>query len=200
MTLRIPMLMICLGLFVLNINAQENPFPNEIEGLQFTKQERFKDLKFLVSTKDDVISIFGRQCAISCQYDNNWDVQFSYVTKEEKRLRVKNGVTLTYKVRPEFIGKLKDVDLVPRKPHVLSESLVIPKGLYCKIPSEFPNPEKIMVCWDGSTLAYRISSQDDPGGEYKKNEVFMITYGFSNANRENMFETEPERVEPVEKQ
>ena len=180
----------------MNISAQDNPFPNEIEGLQFTKQATFRSLKFLVSTKDDIASIFGRQCVESCRYDDNWDAEFYYVTKDEKGIVDRNGVRLIYKVRPEFIGKLMGVEFVPRKLHILPESLVFPKGLYCKIPTEFPNPEKIKVCWDGNVIDYRFYSEDDPGGRYKKNEVFVITYGISNENRKNMFETEPELAEP----
>jgi hypothetical protein len=195
---RILLFSICLSIFLINVSAQDNPFPNEIDGLKFTKQATFRGFKFLVSTKDDIASIFGRHCDERCRYDDNWDVQFSYVTKEEKQLRVKNGVTLTYKVRPEFIGKLISVDFVPRKPQILPESLVIPKGLYCLIPTgpRYPNPEKIMACWDGSSLGYRISTQDDLSGEYKKNEVVVVTYGASTANRDNIYETEPERAKP----
>lgn len=191
---------ICLLLFLVNVSAQDNPFPNELDGLQFTKRDKFRDLKFLVSTKDDVASVFGRHCVDGCQFDGNWDVEFSYVTRDEKDIVTKNGIKLTYKVRPEFIGKLKDVQLTPLKPHVLPDSLVVPKGLYCRIPSEYPNPEKIKICWDRSVTAYRIFSEDDPAGRYKKNEVVVISYVISNENRKNMFETEPEHVGPTEKQ
>lgn len=195
---KVILLSICLGLFLINISAQDNPFPNEIDGLQFTKRDKFRDLKFLISTKDDVASVFGRHCAEGCQYDGNWDVEFSYVTKDEKHVVTKNGVKLTYKVRGEFIGKLRDVQLTPLKPHILSESLVFPKGLYCRIPAEpnHPNPEKIKICWDRSVTAYRIFSEDDPGGRYKKNEIIVISYVISDEKRKNMFETEPQPAEP----
>jgi hypothetical protein len=196
MRLRIIFLSICLGLFLISVSAQDNPFPNEIEGLQFTKQATFRSLKFLISTKDDIASVFGRNCVHTCRYDDNWDIEFSYVTKDEKDVAAKYGVKLTYKVRREFIGKVKDIDLLPRKPHILSESLVFPKGLYCRIPTEYPNPEKIKVCWDGSVTACRMYSENDPAGRHKKNEVIVITYTISNENRKNMFETGPEPAGP----
>jgi hypothetical protein len=195
---RIILLSICLGIFLTNASAQENPFPNEIDGLQFTKQATFRSLKFLISTKEDIASVVGHNCAAVCKYDDNWDIEFAFVDKGTKGTKTSNAIRTIYKVRAEYLGKLLSVRFTPRTPHILPESLVFPKDLQCSRPgdSKSLDTQKFKACWDDRVIAYHMYSEDDSQGKYRKNEIVDIFYGISNQNLEDILSTEPEPAEP----
>ena len=111
MTTRLVFLLVCVGLFIVNSAAQEIEFPNEVEGLQFTKQEKFKNLELLVSTRDDVIAAFGEKCVNGCDYDEDWKMDFAYVNEGWSIGPTVNGVKPASKPRPEFVGKLASITL-----------------------------------------------------------------------------------------
>ncbi|HMS41797.1 MAG TPA: hypothetical protein PKE69_16315, partial [Pyrinomonadaceae bacterium] len=55
-----------------------NTYPNELEGYKFFDKGKLKGLKLTVSTKEDVIKIFGSDCESGCDYDEIWKIDFSY--------------------------------------------------------------------------------------------------------------------------
>jgi len=187
---KFPLVFICLILSSVTLAAQENPFLNEIEGLQFSKQEKFKGLRFLSSTREDVLSVFGSDCAAECNYDESWNIAFRYIDNKTKGSKTEGRITLLYNARPEFYGKLQGVTLSPRKKYILPETAVFPKGLQCK-SAAFPRESEIEACWDGTTLAYYFYSEDDPKGAFKKNELVLVRYEISHDNFMNILESEP---------
>jgi len=185
--------LICLVLSLVDIHAQENPFPNELEGLQFMKRDKFKDLKFLVSTKDDVAALFGKDCVYDCDYDDDWRIVFSYLTSGSAQAEVRNGQNLVFNIRPEFVGKLAIIDLKPRRPVILPETVAFPAGLQCDMRNGRAQV-KITVCMDTSRLVYQIYAEGDAGGKYQKNEIIMITYNPSAIRMRNAFESVPRKL------
>lgn len=193
MVRRLVLPLICLVLFLVDASAQENPFPNELEGLQFSKQNKFKDLKFLASTKSDVTALFGKDCAYGCNYDDDWRVVFSYLTSRSAHAEVQRGQHLVFEIRPEFVGKLAIVDLKPRRPVILPETVVFPADLECDTRNGAAQ-SMIKVCGDTSRLLYQVYAEADAGGKYQKNEIIMITYNASAIRMRNVFESVPRKL------
>ena len=50
----------------------------ELKGFEFYNEGKLKSLKIGVSTKADVVKIFGEKCAITCDYDEKWVIEFDY--------------------------------------------------------------------------------------------------------------------------
>jgi hypothetical protein len=97
--------------FALQVSAQENAVQNKAEIFQLFKKENLKELKFLVSTKEDVKALFGEKCESECDFGKNWWIRFTYVNKDWLGIRYyqkdqpRNKVWIT-KPKPEFVGKL----------------------------------------------------------------------------------------------
>jgi hypothetical protein len=180
MTFRIAFLSVCLGLFVVNSPAQETAFPNEIDGLQFTKQEKFKDLKLLVSTRDNVIAAFGEKCVNGCDYDNDWKIDFAYVDEGWSITDTIDGVNAVFKPRPEFVGKLASFTFRPRRTVVMPRSTK-PSGLMCSpaASSQGSLAFKSVVCMDKRSLSYVIYDEDNEAAKFHKNEIAVISYSTS---------------------
>lgn len=185
MTTRLVFLLICLGLFCVSAAAQETAFPNEVDGLQFTKQEKFKDLELLVSTRDNVMAAFGEKCVNGCDYDDDWKIDFAYVNEGWSITDTANGVRTVSKPRPEFVGKLASITFRPRR------AVMMPRAsgaseLRCSpaASSQGSLAFKSVLCMDDRVLAYIIYDEDNETANFRKNQIHVITYGLSQeANR-----------------
>lgn len=178
MTIKIGFLLVCLGLFVVSAAAQVKVANNEIEGFQFSTQEKVKDLTLLVSSKDDVMAIFGKDCLNGCRFNDDWDIDFAYVGAGWSTTKMEKGVNVVYKPKPEFIDKLADINFRPRKAIVLPESTFFPPGLTCNkaTTSQGTLQFKSLVCSDKQAVYYLIYDENDPNGKYQKNQIHHISY------------------------
>ena len=102
--------------------AQNNPYPNELQGFEFFGKGKLKGLKLGVSTKETVKSIFGEECEYFCDYDKDWTVTFSYydidLMKEEAD---ENGKKTVYYIDSKYLYKLRSIELRPKKQISLAE-------------------------------------------------------------------------------
>lgn len=189
MTIRMLILLICLGLFQLTSIAQVSLSQNEIEGFRFSAQDRVKDLTLLVSSKDDVMAIFGKDCVNGCRFNEDWDISFAYVNAGWSRTRMENGVKVVYKPKPEFLDKLADINFSPKKAIVLPESTFFPPGLKCDKAdsSQGALHFKSLVCTDKQILFYLIYDETDPNGKYQKNQIHHISYTGAEKLEEGIF-------------
>ena len=177
MTIRMLILLVCLGLFQLTSVAQVNVSDNEIEGFRFSTQDRVKDLTLLVSSKDDVMALFGKDCVNGCNFNDDWDISFAYVNSGWSTTKMENGVKVVYKPKPEFLDKLTDINFSPKKAIVLPEPTYYPPGLKCDkaATGQGTLQFKSLVCTD-QTLFYLIYDETDPDGKYQKNQIHHISY------------------------
>ncbi len=97
-------------------------FTNELDGYKFFSGGRIDTLRLGVSTKADVDKIFGSDCRHNsefssdfCAYDSDWKVTFWYFDKNSGFVRASNGVQSHYLVKPEFIGTIQRITLLPTK-------------------------------------------------------------------------------------
>ena len=122
----------CVLYLVLGVSAQSSQYPNELEGYRFFGKGKLKNLQLLVSTKDDVKRVFGEKCEKQCEYDADWSVNFEYFediwTTESSNNK---GDKRTYTLDPRYLGKLRVIDLRPRKP--LSFTNISFPGLFAKV-------------------------------------------------------------------
>lgn len=107
----IPVLIFTL-IFVLTCSAQRITKQNEPVISLFTLKEKMNKLQLLVSTKKDVMNVFGKNCYRACGYGDNWTIQIQYV--EDYWVGVDNLTkeTVTYKPQKEYLGKLLSIRLI----------------------------------------------------------------------------------------
>lgn len=181
--------MVCLGLFLVNAHAQESAYPNEIEGFQFSKQDKVKDLALLVSTREDVMALFGKDCLNGCEFNEDWNIGFAYVSSGWSISTTENGVKTVYKPRPEFVGKLADIVFRPRRPVLLPESLVFPKGLRCTKGSTTSGDLhfRSIRCADDRVLSYLIHDETNDEGKFQKNQLVYISYTMTQETNKDIF-------------
>jgi hypothetical protein len=175
---RILFLTVCLGLFAGITAAQADVSDNEIDGLKFSTQEKVKHLSLLVSSKEDVIATFGKDCERGGRFNDDWDISFSYVGAGWSNTRIENGKEVVYNPSPAIVGKLADITFKPRRDVVLPETTFFPPGLRCSdaVTSRGGLEFKSIVCTDHRSLAFFFYGEDDPLGKYKKNQILHITY------------------------
>lgn len=190
MTIRIALLLVCFGLFGVGAAAQEITFPNEVDGLQFTKQEKFKNLELLVSTRDDVIAAFGEKCVYGCDYDDDWKMDFAYVNEGWSIGPTAGGVKPVAKPRPEFVGKLASITFRPKRAIMMpmpsktrSSTLVCSAGASSQGTLAF----KSVVCMDDRVLAYVLYDEDNETANFRRNQIHVIAYGLSEAAHRSIF-------------
>jgi hypothetical protein len=197
MTTRITILLVCLGLFCVAAGAQETAFPNEVEGLQFTKQEKFKNLELLVSTRDNVIAAFGEKCVNGCDYDDDWKIDFAYVNEGWSITDMVNGSKTVFKPRPEFVGKLASITFRPKRA-VMMPRASGPSELRCSpaATSQGSLAFKSILCMDNRVLSYIIYDEDNEAAKFQKNQIHVITYSPSQAADQSIFAPAAETVVP----
>lgn len=172
------LLSFCFLSLALNGFAQENQFPNEIEGYQFFKDGRLRGLKLLVSTKNDVKAVMGENCENGCDYDQDWEIGFSYVGSNWYRKSTENGVERIYKPKPQLIGTLQSVSFRPKRHILLSESVVFPKEFECLngVTTSGKIKYNSRTCMDKKRIIYNISNETTTDGKVFKGQLMSIIY------------------------
>jgi len=189
MRIKFTFLLACLGLCLANANAQESAYPNEIEGLQFSKHEKVKDLVLLVSSNEDVKKLFGEDCVNGCKFNEDWDIGFAYVNAGWSRTTSEKAVNSLLKPLPEFVGKLSSITFRPRRPVLLPESTVFPAGLRCNKGSSTRGDLRFrsIICADDRRLFYHIYDETSAEGKFQKNELFTISYVMTKEKEQSIF-------------
>ena len=189
MRIKITFLLVCLGLCLANANAQESAYPNEIEGLQFSKQDKVKDLVLLVSSMEDVKKLFGKDCENGCEFNEDWDIGFSYVNAGWSTTTSEKGVNSLLKPLPEFVGKLAGITFYPRRPVLLPESTVFPEGLKCNKGSATRGDLRFrsITCADDRRLFYYIYDETSAEGKFQKNQLSSISYIMTKEKEKSIF-------------
>jgi hypothetical protein len=186
---KILLFLFCFLSLTLNNFAQENQFPNELEGFQFFKNEKIGNLKLLVSTKEDVKAVMGENCANGCDYDGNWKISFAYVGSQWYRKSSQNGIERLYKPKAEFVGKLHDINFYPKRQIILPESIQFPKGFRCNNGTTKREDTKYneRVCIDSSRIIYAISNENTSDGKILKEQIMHIGYLSSQKDNDGIF-------------
>ncbi|MBS1793876.1 MAG: hypothetical protein JSS81_08475 [Acidobacteria bacterium] len=106
----------------------DNPFPNEIEGFHFFKEGKLKGIVLGVSTREDIERIFGPPIvptviknASIYDYDSDWKMFIVYLSREgSRRTYIYSRCGVEYKStwvpKPEYIGKIQSIQIIPKKP------------------------------------------------------------------------------------
>lgn len=179
--------------------AQNEPYPNELNGFEFFGNGKLKGLKPGVSTKETVKNIFGEKCEYFCDYSEDWTVTFSFYeidqTKEE--INEKGEKTLYY-IDSKYLWKLRSIELRPKKQISLAE-VSFPSGFEKTIKRrQLTNVEKgrgrlinYEVYQDSFGLIYEIYAKpvNEVNNEkgYNKGDVASVLYIIPKAQEKDMF-------------
>lgn len=179
------------------------PSPNELKGLEFTREGKLEDLRLGISTIADVGRLFGN-CADVCKYDSKWNVVFHYFSESSAyTTRFSSGqgqptVSRTYVPRPEYIGKLKAISIVPRK-RILFDKITVPDDFYQSLGSVsghgFDGSASVTLLktyTDGYGLRYSVVEEDrctrcKQRRIRQKGELISIEYTIPKHLEEKMF-------------
>jgi hypothetical protein len=185
----------------LAMSAQTTQFPNELDGYQFFGSGKLKGLQLLSSTREDVKRVFGQSCENQCDYDDNWTVNFGYFdegwTREESNNR---GDRRVYKLDPKYIGKLRQIDLKPKKA-VSFANISFPSAFSRTIVRAAPDPNDPRAgaaatvydtFGDPNGLSYQIFAPANPpplpgSRMFKPGELMLIRYTIPKEREKSLF-------------
>jgi hypothetical protein len=188
-------------LLVSGVSAQTGRYPNELEGYRFFTSGKLKGLQFLVSTKEDVKRILGEDCEKQCDYDADWMINFEYFdeiwTREESNNK---GDRRVYKLDPKYLGKIRQIDLKPKKP-VSFANVRFPASFSKTIVTVAPDPRDpragaAATVYDsfGDTdgLSYQLFGTSNPpplpgSRVYKPGELVTIRYTVPKKREKSLF-------------
>jgi hypothetical protein len=188
-------------IFVQNFQAQNNQYPNELNGYQFFGKGKLAGLKPGVSTKEDVKKIFGKNCEKICDYDTNWTVNFSFYennwTKEDTD---EKGVKSVYYLEPKYLGKLRKIEITPKKQQSFA-SVSFPNTFQKLSRSQITRNRSgkgrmitYEIYQDAYGLIYELYSRTDydeiktkNDRLYNKGDLFSIQYNTSKEQEKVMF-------------
>lgn len=148
-------------------------YPNEAQGYEFYKSGKLKELRYLVSTKDDVKRIFGENCEHGCDYDESWKVSFSYVNSGWSRTTTENGQPQRFEPSPVYVGKLSGITLYPKK-RISFENVVFPEAIKCNRSNS--EEARVRICMDSQILWYSLFDEDTKDGKHFKGDIINIHY------------------------
>ena len=189
--------------FVSSAQAQTGFYPNELKGYEFFGKGKLKNLKIGFSTKDDVKNALGDICEFTCNYDENWTVTFSFFENNWIKTDTDpNGVKTVQYLDPKFLGKLRKIELRPRKkiffgkisfPNVFSK---LSRSEVTKNPQQ--NVSKIVtyeLFRDKYGLTYELFStietdntKDKEKSFYNKGDLYSVLYDISKEQEKQMYQ------------
>jgi hypothetical protein len=166
------------GLFLIAAQAQETAFPNELEGFQFMKMDKMRDLTLLVSTKGDVAARFGADCVNGCDFDENWRIEFAYINSGWSKSDTDKGLTTVYRPKVDLVDRLVNINFRPRKPVILPESVVFPATFKCStgLTTQGELKFKTMDCMDDRRVWYMYAIEANETAKLQKNQFIGIHY------------------------
>ena len=142
-----------------SISAQDKLYPNELENFHFFDKGNLKGLRIAVSAKEDVEKNFGSYCSETCDYGENWNIQFIYFgdfTRSATNILTKQ--TDRFAPKPEYRNKIYSVTLFPKTQ--VSVKDIIFSSEFDKIPGNVSKSSSLIkgfVYQDNSGLSYRIA-------------------------------------------
>lgn len=188
--------------FVVSVSAQDNPYPNELEGFEFFGKEKLQELQLTVSSKEDVEKIFGSQCKNHCELNSDWLIRFEYFEdiwistsrndKDEK---------MTYFLDSKYVGKLRLIEIRPKN-QISFADICFPKEfqelLLTSTGSKFDS-EKSLIMGDkafrdsngltyeivNKTISYNTKNKDTI--TFNKGELVLIRYDIPKELKNNLF-------------
>ena len=189
--------------FVSSAQAQTGFYPNELKGYEFFGKGKLKNLKIGFSTKDDVKNALGDICEFTCNYDENWTVTFSFFENNWIKTDTDpNGVKTVQYLDPKFLGKLRKIELRPRKkisfgkisfPNVFNK---LSRSEVTKNPQQ--NVSKIVtyeLFRDKYGLTYELFStietdntKDKEKSFYNKGDLYSVLYDISKEQEKQMYQ------------
>lgn len=180
--------------FAVCVSAQSVQFPNELKGYDFFGKGKIKPLKFGVSTKEDVIEIFGESCENSCDYNQNWLIQFIYFDDIRKEGRRKEK---PYIAVSRYLGKLYSIRLRP-KLKISFKKTVFPSYFKFKTfgSKNIYEDDGVTIYYfayiDKHGLEYRFFDKKTPTkykspSKWKRGDLLSIEYQIPDRLEKNMF-------------
>lgn len=163
-------------------NAMKKEPSNTVRIDKFLRKENFDKFQFLVSTREDIKKLLGKDCADgNCIYDDDWTMRFVYLSNLSETQTIRpnvpgNQISLP-EPRPEFEGKLSGIFFSPRKRSFLPDDFVFPAEFKCIEGSslDFSCPG------DGVVVKYNYKKID--GSRGFKREIVSIFVGITKAER-----------------
>jgi len=176
--------------FAVCVSAQTPQTIDNLQEFDYLAKGKVKDLKFTVSTSEDVKKIFGESCEKGCIYENDWDIYFRYFDDEWIDKTFAAGrKELIYKPKPEFIGKLGYVVIQPRKQILLSENAVFSDEFECR-NNTFIRGNKIRInsrtCVKNKNDIYIFSNETTTDGKISKGQLILVQFIYSGKNSDIM--------------
>jgi hypothetical protein len=168
--------------FALKALAQGYTYPNELKGFELFRNGRWKSLKPLVSTKEDVEKIFGKGCHEGCDYDENWRVEIMYISQCWSYTGTEK---LTPTVAEEMIGKYSNLNFYPKK-RIERQPLKFGKQFESRGGggASHASPSIYNIYSDSLGLNYQISAENTEDGKYHEGDLVSIIYGWSDSDYE----------------
>lgn len=180
--------------FAVYVSAQSNFYPNELKGYHFFDKGKLKELKLGVSTKQDVIEIFGENCENSCDYNQNWLIQFIYFDDVRKGGWRKEK---TYIPVSRYLGKLYSIRLRPKLNISFRKTVFLPRFSYSNGGSKniYGDDEATIYYFaysDKYGLEYRFfdkgnSTKYKNPSKWKRGDLLSIEYQIPDKLEKNMF-------------
>ena len=170
-------------------SAQQRSLLEELKGLETFRSERLRDLKFFVSTEDDIVRLMGKRCLSICDYDASWNVYFSRVGNWGMG---KDG--RHYRPKAQFMRKLAGIKFFAKRPFMITSPDDLPAGVECRSSSGLHEAPAIKnrVCTDaGKRISFYIPSETTADGRYVEGQLLWINFGSDPADYDNIWELIP---------
>ena len=168
--------------FAVCVSAQDYKYPNELKGFELFRNGKWKSLKPLISTKEDVEKIFGMDCFNGCDYDENWRVEIMYISQCWTYAGTEK---LTPTVAEEMIGKYSNLNFYPKK-RIKRWQLKFGKQFESRGGggASDASPSIYDIYSDSLGLNYEISAENTEDGKYHKGDLISVIYGWSDSDYE----------------
>lgn len=173
--------------FAVCVSAQNYSYSNELKEFELFANGKWKTLIPYVSTKEDVIKIFGSDCKAKCDYDKDWKVRIDYVSqswwmKNDKQIKCKSE---------DLLGKVETVYFFPRKQIFMKEDLFSSnfKTLtlfidHAPLKTVFYDTEGLIYALYANEFDYIFASE---GQKFdKSNNLYYIAYRASKTEAEKL--------------
>lgn len=173
------LLFLCIFLFcAICVSAQERQIVDEMKISSLMAKQNFLGLKFLSSTREDVIAAYGEKCSNQCVIDDDWFIRFVYVGEVLKVRRDSDKITTT-RSKLAYVGKLIGVEFTPRKQLFLADDFVLPGNFQC-------TPRYLGNCWGHENVTLHFSYQTREDGSLFARKINYIFHGVPKADRDKI--------------
>lgn len=114
--------------------------PNELDGYDFFRLGKLNGLRLGMTTKSEIVKLFGSECEQFCDYDSSWSVGFDFFSENEMMIEAlgKPGEK-QYVTRKEAAGKMEEVLLRPKR-RISFENVTFPAAFRKHTYLETGNP------------------------------------------------------------